>query len=283
MIGRASGGLTVIALTCCGALHAQQPAASLQQTPTAPEAQAVQKQTPDGKTTCLQPPPMVSWQDYEGPFAKVVGVFARKLERKEVHPPNYKPGAKLCTLEVKDKFFLFLQDTVDPVTFIGAAFNAGIGQAQNTDPSYGQGAAGYGKRVGFNLIDSAQGDFFLDFAYPTIFSEDPRYYRLGRGSTGRRFLHAVEHIVVAYRVDGTEIPNYSKWLGTISSASLSNVYHPDNRSGVGPMAERISISFGQSAGYDLLREFWPEIAHKFKLPFRGENEADDENTTVTAP
>jgi hypothetical protein len=28
---------------------------------------------------CLQPPPLLSWQDYQGPFQKVVGAFARKL------------------------------------------------------------------------------------------------------------------------------------------------------------------------------------------------------------
>ena len=226
---------------------------------------------------------MVGWQDYQGPLAKVVGVFGRRLERKEVSVPKYKPGAKLCTLEVKDKFLLFLGDTVDPVTFLSATFNSGISQAENDDPSYGQGAAGYGKRVGFNLIDQAQSDFFGDFAYPTIFSEDPRYYRLGSGSTGRRFLHAVEHAVVAYNVDGTEMPNYSLWFGTASASALSNVYHPDNRRGFGPAAERVSSSIGQGIGFDVLREFWPEIARKFKLPFREQNESQSGNANASQP
>jgi hypothetical protein len=190
-----------------------------------------------------------------------------------VHPRNYKPGAKLCTLELKDKFILFLNDTIDPVTFLGAAFNSGISQAENDDPSYGQGAAGYGKRVGFNLIDQAQSDFFSDFAYPAIFSEDPRYYRLAHGSFGRRFLHAAEHAVVAHREDGTEMPNYSEWLGTTSALALSNVYHPDRRRGFAPTAEGVGTSVAQNIGYDVLREFWPEIARKFKLPFRDERDS----------
>jgi hypothetical protein len=28
-------------------------------------------------------------------------------------------------------------------------------------------------------------------------------------------------------------------------------------------------------GFDVLREFWPEIARKFKLPFRGQAEAQN--------
>ncbi len=181
---------------------------------------------------------MVRWQDYQGPFEKVVGAFGRRLERKSLHEPHYKPGVILCTLTFKDKFLLFAQDTIDPITFLAAGFNAGVSQAEDDDRSYGQGASGYGTRFGFNLIDQAQSDFFGDFAYPVIFSEDPRYYRLGEGSIGRRILHAVEHAAVAHHEDGSPMPNYSDWFGTASAIALSNVYHPDNRRGFAPAAER---------------------------------------------
>lgn len=232
-----------------------------------------QEQTQQNPTaSCIQPPPVVRWQDYQGPFAKVVGAFGRKLERKSAVPPHYKPGAKLCTLEIKDKFKLFVDDTIDPITFLNAAFNAGIGQAEDSDPSFGQEAGGYGRRFGVNMIDQAQSEFFKDFAYPTIFFEDPRYYRLGQGSFKRRFFHAVAHVVVAHNENGASMPNYSEWLGTTSAVALSNVYHPDNRRGFGPSAENVVIAVSQDAGFDVLREFWPEIARKFKLPFRGEEE-----------
>ncbi|HEX4074365.1 MAG TPA: hypothetical protein VHX49_03090 [Candidatus Acidoferrales bacterium] len=270
------------ALSLCNAAHAQQPSSSQQQLPPqVPGAVSVERQTSLGLTSCLQPPPLVGWQDYEGPFAKVVGAFGRKLERKEIstNPAHYRPGTTFCTLEVKAKFMLFVGDVIDPVTFLGAAFNSGISQAENDDPSYGQGASGYGKRVGFNLIDQAQSDFFGDFAYPVIFSEDPRYYRLGTGSFGRRFFHAMEHAAVAYNVNGARMPNFSLWFATASSSALSNVYHPDNRRGFGPAAERVSSSIGQGIGFDVLREFWPEIARKFKLPFRGETATGDQSTS----
>jgi hypothetical protein len=215
---------------------------------------------------------MVGWEDYRGPLAKVVGIFGRKLERKSVHPPHYKPGAVLCTLELRDKFILFVQDAVDPVTFLNAGFNAGISQAENDDPSFGQGAAGYGKRFGANLADQASSEFFKDFAYPTIFSEDPRYYRLAHGATGKRLFHAVSHSVVAYRENGTQMFNFSEWLGTASAVALSNVYHPDNQRGFAPAAQRFGYDLTNDIGFDVLREFWPEIARKFKLPFRDRNE-----------
>ena len=213
---------------------------------------------------------MPSWEDYNGKFSKLVGTFARKLERKSVHPPHYKPGAVLCTLGAKDKFFLFLQDTIDPGTILGGAFNAGIGQASDDDPSYGQGAAGYGKRFAANLADQAQSEFIKDFAYALIFKEDPRYYRLIHASTGKRLLHAIDHAFVAHREDGTRMFNVTQWLGTTTSAVLSNTYHPDNHRGVAPTASRVGFSVLNDTGYDILREFWADISRKFKLPFRGQ-------------
>jgi hypothetical protein len=142
---------------------------------------------------CLEPPPLVRWEDYRGPLQKVEGIFARKLERKSVHPPHYKTGVALCSLEVKYKFRLFVQDTFDPVSFLSAGFNASLDQAANRDPTFGQGAIGYGKRLGADFAGQTTWRFLKDFAYPTAFSEDPRYYRLGHGSGGKRLFHAAAH------------------------------------------------------------------------------------------
>ncbi len=251
---------------------AQEPPASPQQSPAAPAPLPPYEAVKNPAAPCFQPPPMVRIEDYDGPFKKVVGTFARPLERKAVHPPHYKPGDKLCTLNLKDKFVLFVQDSFDPVTFLSTGFNAGLDQAQNTDPSYEQGAEGYANRFAAEFAGQASSRFFSDFAYPSIFSEDPRYYRLAHGSTRRRLLHAVDHAVVAHSDHGNRMFNFSEWLGTTSSVVLSNTYHPDNQRGVASAAERVSYSVLQDMGFDILREFWPEISRKFKLPFRGESE-----------
>ena len=236
-----------------------------------PAAAPLQEEgTKNAAAPCVQPPPMVRIEDYDGPFKKVVGTFARPLERKAVPLPHY-TSAKLCTLKLKNKFALFVQDSLDPVVFLSTAFDAGLDQAEDTDPSYGQGAEGYGRRFGAEFAGQASSRFLKDFAYPSIFSEDPRYYRLAHGKVGRRLLHAVEHAVVAHRDNGKQMFNFSEWLGTASTSVLSNTYHPDNRRGFAPAAERVGYSILQDMGFDVLREFWPEISKKFRLPFRGES------------
>ena len=265
-----------------GAVCAQEPAQQPAQKPPAqqpgqrasgvPEMQ--EEAAKNATAPCVQPPPMVRWQDYDGPLKKVVGTFAGKLERKSAHAPHYKPGAVLCSLELKDKFLLFVQDTIDPETFLGVGFDAGIDQAENSDRAFGQGAAGYGKRFGAEFADQTSSGFFKDFAFPSLFSEDPRYYRLLHGSTERRAFHAMEHAFVAHRDNGKHMFNFSEWLGTTSAVAVSNLYHPGNRRGFGPAAQRVGFSVLTDAGFDLLREFWPEISRKFKLPFRGQETAN---------
>jgi hypothetical protein len=173
-------------------------------------------------------------------------------------------------------------DSLDPVTFLGAGFDAGIDQAENSDPSYGQGAQGYGRRFGAEIAGQMSSRFFKDFAYPAIFSEDPRYYRLGHGPTGKRLLHAVVHVVVAQRDDTNRMFNFSEWLGTASTVVVNNTYHPDYQRGFSPAAQRVGYNILQDMGFDVLREFWPEVSCKFKLPFRGDPDllGHDSNPTT---
>jgi hypothetical protein len=261
--------LAALAGLADGVVCAQEPPAT-PQLPPAASAPLLEGASKNVAAPCIQPAPMVRLEDYNGPLEKLVGTFARPLERKAVPSPHYKPGLKLCTLKLKDKFTLFVQDSLDPVTFLSAGFDAGIDQAADTDHNYGQGAQGYGRRFGAETAGQVSSRFFKDFAYPAIFSEDPRYYRLGHGPTGRRLLRAMEHVVVAQRDDTKRMFNFSEWLGTASTVVLSNTYHPDNQRGFAPAAQRVGYSVLQDMGFDVLREFWPEVSRVFKLPFRGE-------------
>lgn len=237
------------------------------QPPSLPNSKEHAVRNPAG---CLEPPPLPGLDDYNGPLQKVVGIFARALERKSaVHETHYKPGATLCVYGPKDKFWLFVDDSLDPVTFITAGFDASIDHANNRDPSFGQGAGGYTRRFAAEVADQVSWKFWKDFAYPSLFQEDPRYFPLGRGTTGDRFLHAAEHLVVAHSSDGGRMFNYSEWLGTGTSVVLSNLHHPGQDDGAWPTVRRIGYQFAWDIGFDVLREFWPDIATKLKLPFRG--------------
>ena len=66
----------------------------------------------------------------------------------------------------KQKFRLFVRDTFEPVTIVVAAFDAGIGQAQDTDPTFGQGAAGYGSALQRRQPTASPIISFIRFSFP---------------------------------------------------------------------------------------------------------------------
>jgi hypothetical protein len=117
-------------------------------------------------------------------------------------------------------------------------------------------------------LHNLTGQFFSTFLYPSLFHQDPRYYRLGSGGVKARLGHALIHRLIAQSDSGKRMPNYSEWFGTVSSTALGNLYHPGNLRGFSPTASRVGFKLGNDVTWDVLREFWPEIAHKLHLPFR---------------
>ncbi len=220
---------------------------------------------------CSRPTEPFDVDDYSGPLNQLVSRFSQRIEKTTVHIPRHH-GIKPCSLSSADKFHMFVESTSDPINYVGAAWDAGIAQLDRDDPSYQQGASGYGKRYGAAVTDNVASDFFGIFLYPSLFHQDPRYYRLGQGSAQLRLGHALAHRFVTHSDSGTNMPNYSEWFGTVSSKALTNLYHPGNQRGFAPTASRVGFSVANDMAWDVLREFWPEIAHKFRLPFRTHNE-----------
>jgi hypothetical protein len=127
-------------------------------------------------------------------------------------------------LTPRGKFRIFRQNVTDPFTFVGTAIQAGIGQATNDFPSYGQGAAGYAKRYGAAVADFATGEFMSTFVFPTLLHEDPRYFREGEGSFKRRLGHSLASAFVTRTDSGRATFNWSNSLGRIAAGGVSTLY-----------------------------------------------------------
>jgi len=165
-------------------------------------------------------------------------------------------------LTPREKFHLFLKSAFDPVEFALVGAQAGISQAENQFPDYGQGAAGYGKRYGAAFTDEVSSGFFSNFLYPAILKEDPRYFRLGQGSFKHRVGYALVQEFVCHRDQGGRSFAWSNALGALSAGSLSNAYYPERDGGFGLTMSRagIAILYGSLGG--LTSEFYPDIARK---------------------
>src|SRR5947209_17386005 len=100
-------------------------------------------------------------------------------------------GLSAPPLTSEGKFRLFYKSALDPAAFAVSGLVAGVGQAQDSFPAYGQGTRGFAKRYGAAFADQASSTFFSSYFYPVLFKADPRYFRMGEGSVKHRFAHAV--------------------------------------------------------------------------------------------
>lgn len=160
------------------------------------------------------------------------------------------------------KFHLFAKGSFDPFEYAAAGLQAGLSQAENEFPGYGQGAAGYGKRYGASLADQVSSNFFANFLYPTLFKEDPRYFRLGEGAIRHRILYSFAQEFTSHTDKGGRSFNWSNVLGAFSSGGLANVYYPKTDRGFGLTMSRSAISLAYGSVGGLVDEFWPDVQRK---------------------
>src|SRR5262249_40047115 len=129
-------------------------------------------------------------------------------------------------LTAAGKFHLFRKSAFDPVEFGLVGLQAGISQADDQFPGYGQGAEGYAKRYGAAFAGEVSAGFWSNFFWASVLKEDPRYFRLGEGGFKRRFFYALEQEVVCHTDKGGRSFSFENTLGAFSSGALSNVYYP---------------------------------------------------------
>lgn len=168
-------------------------------------------------------------------------------------------------LTKKEKFVLFARQAYDPFEFVAVGLEAGLSQWQGEFPEYGQGAAGFGKRYGAALLDGTDSNFFSNFAYPVLFKQDPRYFRLGQGSIKRRVLYCFtqEFVTKSDAPDRHRVVDWSNIAGAFTTGAISNAYYPPSDRGLELTLSRSAISLLYGAAGGLSSEFWPDINRRF--------------------
>ena len=93
--------------------------------------------------------------------------------------PNFlslENGGQVPPLTARQKFAVVARGSFDYVQFPWYGFLAGISQAENSEPGFGQGAAGYGKRFGSAFADGTIENFVTGAILPSLLHQDPRFF-----------------------------------------------------------------------------------------------------------
>ncbi len=180
--------------------------------------------------------------------------------------PNFlslEHGGNLPPLTAGQKFKVVARGSFDPVIYPWYGFLAALSQAENSEPGYGQGWAGYGKRYGAAFADGTIENFFTGAILPSVLHQDPRFFQLGHGSFVHRTWYAVSRNIVTRTDSGHSQFNYSEIVGGGMSAFISTYsYHPSSDKTVSNALSVWATQFGYDSITIVVKEFWPDIHRK---------------------
>jgi hypothetical protein len=163
--------------------------------------------------------------------------------------------APVLPMTQQEKFHYYLRKTYDTQTLFFSAVSAGIRQARDTVPEWGQGMEGYSKRFassyGQRVIDKT-----IVFGLGSILHEDPRYYKSEKSGVWRRVLHAVGQSFVAHKDSGGIRPKYSSFVGLSAAVCISRQWYPASEQTAGEYLKEGAITFGADIAKNIIREFW---------------------------
>ena len=171
----------------------------------------------------------------------------------------------LPPLTVGQKFKIVTRSTFDPFQFAWYGAIAGISQATNSEPGYGQGWGAYGVRYASAFGDGLTESYMVGAVFPSVLRQDPRYYELGHGSFMHRTVYALSRLIITRSDAGNAQFNASEIVGSAVAAGIVTYsYHPHQDK---TLSNTASV-WGTQVGYDAiaieLKEFWPDLRRKFK-------------------
>jgi hypothetical protein len=209
---------------------------------------------PDGSTPKMNPADPNTRDDQQGKQPKRILWII----------PNYRAvsaNTYLPPLSFKDKLWLATEDTFDYSDFIFVGGLAGISLAQNSQPSFGQGGAGYGRYYWHIFVDGAIENYMAEAIVPAVTKEDPRYYTLGKGGFFKRTGYAVSRLFITRTDAGKNTFNVSEIVGAGAAAGIGNAYYPPQSNPWVKTYQRWGTQVALDGVFNVLKEFWPDINH----------------------
>jgi len=176
--------------------------------------------------------------------------------------PNFRSvsaNTHLPPLSFKEKFWMATQDSFDYSAFIYAGIFAGTAMAGKSEPSFGQGAAGYGNYFAHTFADDTVENYMVEAIVPSLTKEDPRYYTLGRGGVLKRSGYALSRLFITRTDSGKKTVNLSEVVGAGAASGIGNTYYPADQNQFVKTYQHWISQIAQDGVGNLFKEFRPDI------------------------
>ncbi len=169
--------------------------------------------------------------------------------------------AKPTPLSEKARFQLYVSDAIGPLSILGEAAGAGIGQWANTPREWGQGWGAYGRRfasnVGYNGVRQT-----ISYGVATAFHEDDRFFSSHETGAWKRARYALVSAFTARHRDGSRAFSVSSFTAIVGAGTAASIWGPPSYKGIGNIGKNAGISFATTAGLNVFREFLPDLLHR---------------------
>lgn len=179
--------------------------------------------------------------------------------------PNFREdesGAEFKPLTPKEKLKVAFDDSFDPTAFLVAGVFAADSMSQK-QYAFGQGAQGFAKYYGGAFADQAIGNMMSEALFPIALHQDPRYFEKGTDGFWKRTGYALSREAITRGDDGRNHFNTSELAGNAVAAGMSNLYYPAVNRSLGNTANKWSQQIALDAAFNVMKEFWPDVRHKF--------------------
>jgi len=149
-------------------------------------------------------------------------------------------------------------NTVGPVPLIGEGLGAEILQRADSPYEWGPGWHGYVKRYENNLAFNGVRQT-ISYGVASAFHEDYRYFASTDQSAWRRVRHALVSTFTARYADGSNGFSAASVASVVGASGISSLWGPRSWQNMGYMAQNASLTFAQTAAFNVIREFLPNI------------------------
>jgi hypothetical protein len=185
--------------------------------------------------------------------------------------PNYRADqlqAQYTPLSTAGKFAIARSDSFDWPNYFLLAGYALQAQVAAGGFTHSGGLNGFGRFYSRSVADQIIGSYVTEAILPALFHQDPRFFRLGKGTLWYRVYNASTRVVVTKKDDGSATFNISEIIGNMGVTALGTLYYPDSRT-VSEGVERYGMALGNDMISNLLTEFWPDIRRRLPFHRRG--------------
>jgi hypothetical protein len=166
-----------------------------------------------------------------------------------------------AVLDVSGKLSYHVERTFSPGSIALTGVKAGYSQWTDSPTEWGQGGAGYSKRVASSMASSGI-RAVLAFGLDSTLHQDPRYYRSDSRGFWPRTKHALRATILTRTDSGGE--TFSTWrIGSAYGAAfISEQWYPDRYHTVQHGFVGGSTRLGFDVVKNVIAEFWPDMKKK---------------------